>query len=439
MSLLTNVHADNKRERKLSVLIFNFIIFIMSFFIVIFYATQPFFQVRAGAELTKETLAEIIQFDDEEIDVAELLDEGVELKLELTIPADLMFDTAAKVLNKVIFYFNLDVDVSAIVDELINESVDSLVDQLLPTIENIALKAAKQIAINKGKDALLNALTQGNAENNALFEEKLEQAGINEEYFDEKMTTVTDALQAEGATPESVADTVVNVMNTVVADLQTKEDTDLHIENIDTTTLKQTVVEALETFTTEDGTIDLDSAIAELFNKMLESESNESASAKTGNAVALLSTVAEETQDDSVEELKQNVREKLMSVIDENTHNSICMALKIASIVLIFSMTTWVYLMVKIIAKLFAKDKTVKLKLPILFGGLPGLLWLIPSMIMHFTLKNPNVIANPYNLQLAFAASGWIAIMGALVLIVISAPYSALRNSLTGRKLRKFK
>mgnify|MGYP003305832874 CR=1 FL=1 len=439
MSFLTNVHAENKRERKLSVHIFNFIIFVMSFLIIIVYATQPFFKVRAKAELTKETLAELIQFESEDINVAELLDDGVNLTLEIVVPADVTFATAAKVLNRIIYHFNFDVDVSENVTEIIDGAVDSLVEQLLPTIENIAIKAAKQIAVTKGKDALLDALTQGNAEQTAAFEQKLESAGITDEYLEEKMNTVTDALQTEGATPDSVADTVISVMDSVIADLQTKEDTDLHIDNLDTTALKQTVVDALEMFTKEDGTIDLDSAIADLFNKVLEGESNESAKANGEGKVVLLSTAQEETQEDSVEELKLNVRNKIMSLLGDDVYEKIGTALKIGSIVLVFSMFTWVYLMVKIIFKAFMKDNTVKFKVPILFGGLPGLLWLIPSVIVHYLSKHPTILAIPYNLKPQFAASGWVAIMGILVLIILCAPYSALRKSLQGKKLRNFK
>lgn len=437
MSFLTNVHADNKRERKLSVIIFNFIIFIMSFFIIVVYATQPFWQIQAKAELTKENLAELIQFENEDINVSELLEDGVTVELDLIVPADIMFETAAKTLNRLIFHFDANVDVSEHVTTLVNESVDSIVDQLLPTIENVAISAAKQLALTKGKDALLDALTQGDAEQTELFEQKLEAAGIDDAYLAGKMETVTDALQAEGATPESVADTVVSVMDSVIADLQTKADTDLHIDNLDNTALKQTVIEALEMFTDEDGTIDLDSAIAELFNKALESGSDETAS--TANTATLLSATAEETEDESVEELKVNVRNKILESFDETTYETIGNAMKIASLVLILAIASWLYLMVKIIIKSFMKNKTVKFKAPIIFGGLPGLLWLIPSVLMHYLSKHPTILAIPYNMQLAFAASGWVAFMGIIVLIILCGPYNALRNSFEGKKLRKFK
>ena len=437
MSLLTNVHADSKRERRLSVIIFNFLIFVMSFIIVVAYAAQPFWVVRANAELTKDDLAEIIQFESDDINVAELLEDGVKLELEIVIPADIMLETAAKSLNRLIFYFDINVDVSEYVTELISESADSLVDQLLPTIEAVAIKAAKQLAVTKGKDALLDALTQGNTEQAEMFEQKLEQAGIDNAYLDDKMETVTDALQAEGATPESVADTVVDVIDSVILDLKNQPDTDLHIENFDTTTLKETVVEALEMFTTEDGTIDLDGAIAELFNKALTGGFGETASAK--ESVSLLSTSNEETQTDSVEELKLNVRNKILGLLDESTYAMIGEALKIASLVLVLSMFSWIYLMLKIIVKAFMKDKSVKLIAPILLGGFPGLLWLVPSVFMHYLSKHPTILTLPYNLELAFAASGWLALMGILVLIIISAPYISLRTSLNGKKLRKFK
>lgn len=439
MSLLTNVHAENKSERRLSVFIFNLIIFVMSFFILVVYATQPFLKVQAQAELTKEKLVELVDFGNEDVNVAELLsDEGIKLELEIVVPADLMLDTAAKVLNRIIFYFNTDVDLTDVSTALIDENVDLLVDQLLPTLEDLALRAAKQIAATKAKDALLSKLTEGDETKNAEFEEKLENAGIDDAYLEGKMDAITDSLQAEGATPETVADTVIGVMDEILADMQTKEDTDLHIDEVNETELRQQIVESLESFTNkEDGTIDLDGAIAELFNKMLSGSEEETA--QSNSEVALLSVAVNDEQTDSVSELKLNVRNTILELLGENVHTSVANGLKIASLVLVFSMFTWVYLMIKIIVKMFTKDNTVRFKLPILFGGIPGLLWLVPSVAMHFLSKNPALMANPYNLQLSVASSGWFAILGVVVLLIISAPYGALRKALRGKKLKLFK
>ena len=92
MSLLTNVHAENKSERRLSVFIFNLIIFVMSFLILTTYATQPFFKVQASATLTKDMVAEYIQLDDESLDVNALVTEDIDLADEVDTTAGLTND-----------------------------------------------------------------------------------------------------------------------------------------------------------------------------------------------------------------------------------------------------------------------------------------------------------------------------------------------------------
>ena len=422
MSLLTNVHAENKSERRLSVFIFNLIIFVMSFLILTTYATQPFFKVQASATLTKDMVAEYIPLDDESLDVNALVTEDIDLALELVVPAEIILDTAASVLNRIIFYFDTQVDLNDVTVELIDKNIDALVDQLLPTVENLAVNTAKQLVVSKGKDILRSTLGIDNEE----LENRLADVDL-----DAAVDNIVTALKADDATTESVAQAVVDAMNDIMGDL---EPTDT--PSIDTDTLKANVIASLEPYAKEDGSINFNEAIANIFNNMITSVDE---TAQAESEVVLLADSLNEEQTDEVAELKINIRNMVLGVLGEDVHKTIGDVLKLLSIVLVLSMATWVYLMVKIVAKLFKKDNSVKFRVPILFGGLPGLLWLVPSVIVHFISKNPSAAANPYNLTPSFAASGWLAIMGIVVLIVISAPYSALRNDLKVKKLRKFK
>ena len=444
MSLLTNVHAENKSERRLSVFIFNLIIFIMSFFILVVYATQPFFKLEAKAELSKENLASLIEIDNEEIDVMEILPESIELSLTLSIEADVALDTAAKVLNQIIFNFNTDVDLTAEVTALIDDNVQLLIDQIIPELEGIVLSTAKHIAVENGKQSLLDALQEANPDSDIDFEQKLEEAGINDEYISEKMDEVIDSFSAENATLDTVAATVVDVVNDIITDLNNSEDESLHLlEGVNEENLTEVIKGKLDTFADEEGNIDIEAALTELFNNAftLVSDSNsDSASVATRSGMALLTAKAEETPEtEETATLAQTIRNAIMNELGEGIYETTSEVLKAVSMNLIFAMFAWIYLMIKIIVKLFMKNNTVRFKVPILFGATPGLLWLIPSIANHFLSKNPDLLANPYSLSLNFFASGWVAILGAIVLIIISGPYAALRKGLVPKKLKKFK
>ena len=422
MSLLTNVHAENRSERRLSVFIFNLIIFVMSILILVAYATQPFFSVKATAEFTKEQVTEFVKFENEEIDVTALVNEGVALELDIVVPASVVLDTAASVLNRMIFHFDMNADLNDTITALVDDNIDLLIEQLFPTIENIAVNAAKQLAVTKGKDILRSTLSITSEE----LENRLADVDI-----DEEIDSIVEAIRAENATTESVAQAVVDAMNDAIGKL---EPTDT--PTINTDELRANVIASLATFAKEDGSIDFDEAIANIFNNMFTTVSETVQTEKEATSVAI---PLNEEQADAVSELKLNLRNKVLSALGEDVHRTVGRILKLSSLLLIFSMATWIYLMIKILVKLFNRDNTVKFKVPILFGGLPGLLWLIPSIALHFISKNPTAVANPYNLDPSFAASGWVAILGVLVLIIISAPYGALRNELRGKKLRKFK
>lgn len=442
MSLLTNVHAENKSERRLSVFIFNLIIFIMSFFILVVYATQPFFKVDAKAELSKENLAQLIKFEDEEIDLTQILPESVELSLTLSVEADVALDVAAKVLNQIIFNFNVDADVSEDVTALIDGNVNLLVDQILPELESIALETAKHVAIQKGKDALLEALKANSADQTQDFEQKLVDAGVTDEYIEEQMDVIIDAISAEDATLDSVANKVAETVHSIVSDK------DLGLEEFEAEheeDLKANIKEKLASFADEQGNIDMEAALAELFNKAITVVTNEeevAQSAKSNvenNVVLLTEETTEPNGSDASAELKETLRTGILDALGEDVHKKVGEALKLASLILILAMFSWIYLMIKIIVKLFMHDNTVRFKAPIIFGALPGMLWLIPSVAMHFISKNPEVLANPYSLSLEFFASGWLAVLGVLVLIIITAPYAALRKGLKAKKLKKVK
>ncbi len=421
-------------SNRLSVFVFNFLIFIISFLVVGNYIASPFFYANANVTLNKEQLVEILSTEDyPHANVDSAIPEEIAFDLELNIPASLLWTTNTAMLKQLVQEGNLNPDLSETTDALIDEQVNSIVDNLMPIIEEIALNIAKSVAVEQAKQAIIDALVS-DSNTAEEIEEKLQAAGFSEEYFNEKMNTLTEDLSSGEKTTEEVTDKVVTVMNAILTDLSNSDDDTLKsLSEIDEVSLREKVSTGLNAFENENGVIDIDEAIADLLLKGLDtlSPSEEDAVDATPTAVALSATPTNENG--SVEELKAEVKAKILELLPEGFSDTFAGILKISTIVLVLSIFTWIYVMIKILCKTFCQNNAVKLKLPLLLGHLPGLaFWLIPTIVFQVLQNSMNMGM----LSLHFSSSGALAVLAAFALAIIAIPYCSIRHSLKPRKLR---
>lgn len=418
-------------SNRLSIFVFNIIILILSFLVITSYAVQPFWSVNAKIKLDKEQLVELIpleEYPNANLDLA--LQNGIEFQASIEIPAELLWQTNTKMLAQLFQQGNLNPDMSEPIKALLDEQVDAIVNNLMPALKNVALEIAKSIAVEQTKQSIFSALSSYGSE--AEIQEKLNAYEFDDEWFNTQLDDLTAALQTE-KTAEEATEIVLNTFDNIKASLkETDDDAFSAIDNVDEDALRDAIQNGLAQFENEDGEIDLEDAIASLLLGGLDALAPADDSALvTANPVS----ASVEPQQDSatVQELKANVKEKVYDLLPENIIETIATALKISAFVLVFSIFTWAYIIIKILFKLFFRDNSVKLKLPLLLGHLPGLLlWLTPTLIFQFVKGS----AEMQMFTLHFASSGILAVVAVFILFVISIPYCSMRQVLKRKKFR---
>ena len=419
-------------SNRLSIFVFNIIILILSFLVITSYAVQPFWSVNAKIKLDKEQLVELIpleEYPNANLDLA--LQDGIEFQASIEIPAELLWQTNTKMLAQLFQQGNLNPDMSEPVKALLDEQVDAIVDNLMPVLKNVALEIAKSIAVEQAKQSIFSALSNSGTESE--IQEKLNDYGFDDEWFNSQLDDLTTALQGGDKTAEEATEIVLDTFDNIKASLkETDDDAFSSIDNVDEETLRDAIQNGLVQFENENGVINIEDAIASLLLGGLDALAPADDSALvTANPVS----ASVEPQQDSatVQELKANVKEKVYDLLPENIIETIATALKISAFVLVFSIFTWAYIIIKILFKLFFRDNSVKLKLPLLLGHLPGLLlWLTPTLIFQFLKGSAEMQMFTFH----FASSGILAVVAAFILFVISIPYCSMRQVLKRKKFR---
>ncbi|MBE5752604.1 MAG: hypothetical protein E7343_00860 [Clostridiales bacterium] len=419
-------------SNRLSIFVFNVIILILSFLVVTSYAVQPFWSVNAKIKLDKEQLVELIpleEYPNANLDVA--LQNGIEFEASIEIPAELLWQTNTKMLAQLFQQGNLNPDMSEPVKALLDEQVDAIVDNLMPVLKNVALEIAKSIAVEQTKQSIFSALSSYGSE--AEIQEKLNAYEFDDEWFNSQLDDLTTALQSGEKTAEEATEIVLDTFDNIKASLkETDDDAFSAIDNVDEDALRDAIQNGLAQFENEDGKINIEDAIASLLLGGLDALAPADDSALvTANPVS--ASVEPQQDSETVQELKANVKEKVYDLLPENITEIIATALKISAFVLVFSIFTWVYLIIKILFKLFFRDNSIKLKLPLWLGHLPGLLlWLTPTLIFQFVKGS----AEMQMFTLHFASSGILAVVAVFILFVISIPYCSMRKALKRKKFR---
>ena len=133
----------------------------------------------------------------------------------------------------------------------------------------------------------------------AITNELIRYEEFSQEDYDKKMDEVIDSFSAENATLDTVAATVVDVVNDIITDLNNSEDESLHLlEGVNEEILTEAIKGKLDTFADEEGNIDIEAALTELFNNaftVVSDSNSDSASVATRSGMALLTAKAEET------------------------------------------------------------------------------------------------------------------------------------------------
>lgn len=444
----------SKTGSRLAVFVCNILIVALSAAAILSHLLFPLWRVHIVFPIQEKLLKEMLPEEMADLDVGEIVGDGIPVSVTLEIR------------TKDVFSSFTDTGVTAI-ESTIERNVDSVVDQLTPTLDEIAEKvlraAAKQGVNDVLREQIRNFLDPETDDTDARVEEIIEKAGFDEEYINTTVDSLIDAIYSENATVDSVTEQALSCVENALEKLRETGEPEFEgatLTEEDKNKIRESTAEALSRVADEDGSIDMDQFVSSLLLGFLRSEN--SSGSDTAPEAALLSSESGSTSEESAgssspddtgntagnpgdaedaqAELKAEVKQFLMDKIPEGTAETIVTSLKIAGGILAFVLFTWAYLILKIFFKLFAKNPAIKLKLPIWLGWIPFLvLALIPGALFSLIASgNPAVTAYlpadwlPYleGLEISFFSGGWVAFAAAIVLILLSIPYSVFRRRL---------
>jgi hypothetical protein len=434
----------SKSGSRFTVFLFNILIALLSVAAVAALFFAPLWEIDVKYVMQKEVLEKILPEEAKEVDLDEIVGDGIPLSLTVSVQTK---DTIRSALGK---------DARQSVTELIENNVDKVVDELAPTFDEIAEKIVRSTAKSTVRDAVNEQVKNflqnaGSEATDERVSELLKQAGVDEEYINQKTDALLDAIYAENATVDGVSQKAVETVEEVfekldksgVAEFQGAALTEENKEEI-----KNSIAEALSVIADENGNIDADDLAANLILEMLRSSEDESEPAVAAMDFTTQETDSGSVEEDATEQLKAEVKQMIMEKLTDETLDTIVLALRIVFGVLCFTAFTWAWLIVKMLFKAFSRNPAIKLKLPIWLGWLPFLaLVLLPMGAMLLVKAQPSFLVNLLGAEmmeslstffasasLSFSSAAWVAFAAAIALIILSIPYGIFRRRLKRAK-----
>ena len=434
----------SKSGSRFTVFLFNILIALLSVAAVAALFFAPLWEIDVKYVMQKEVLEKILPEEAKEVDLDEIVGDGIPLSLTVSVQTK---DTIRSALGK---------DARQSVTELIENNVDKVVDELAPTFDEIAEKIVRSTAKSTVRDAVNEQVKNflqnaGSEATDERVSELLKQAGVDEEYINQKTDALLDAIYAENATVDGVSQKAVETVEEVfekldksgVAEFQGAALTEENKEEI-----KNSIAEALSVIADENGNIDADDLAANLILEMLRSSEDESEPAVAAMDFTTQETDSGSVEEDATEQLKAEVKQMIMEKLTDETLDTIVLALRIVFVVLCFTAFTWAWLIVKMLFKAFSRNPAIKLKLPIWLGWLPFLaLVLLPMGAMLLVKAQPSFLVNLLGAEmmeslstffasasLSFSSAAWVAFAAAIALIILSIPYGIFRRRLKRAK-----
>lgn len=434
----------SKSGSRFTVFLFNILIALLSVAAVAALFFAPLWEIDVKYVMQKEVLEKILPEEAKEVDLDEIVGDGIPLSLTVSVQTK---DTIRSALGK---------DARQSVTELIKNNVDKVVDELAPTFDEIAEKIVRSTAKSTVRDAVNEQVKNflqnaGSEATDERVSELLNQAGVDEEYINQKTDALLDAIYAENATVDGVSQKAVETVEEVfekldesgVAEFQGAALTEENKEEI-----KNSIAEALSVIADENGNIDADDLAANLILEMLRSSEDESEPAVAAMDFTTQETDSGSVEEDATEQLKAEVKQMIMEKLTDETLDGIVLALRIVFGVLCFTAFTWAWLIVKMLFKAFSRNPAIKLKLPIWLGWFPFLaLVLLPMGAMLLVKAQPSFLVNLLGAEmmeslsaffasasLSFSSAAWVAFSAAVALIILSIPYGIFRRRLKRAK-----
>lgn len=424
-------------KRKGVAFIFNVIITAICLASVLAYFVLPLWKVNVSCTLTSEMFRSITGESGENEELMKEIADELEKK-----PIDAAFDVTLKTKT---FLASFASDGEKLVAEMVDYNAETLADQLSGTVKEVSKAAVRATA----KNSLKETLKDGSAE----YQWK------DEETVNAELDKLTDALMKDDATVSSVSDAAADAIANVY-----KSETGKDIPEADKQAAKAEMEKMLKEVADENGNIDADKLITDMLAQMLSGNSgngNNENGDGTGNGTgdgketaaatftatktsALFIGTGEasgetagsggssgETSGSGEEDSMQALKDSLTQAINEKIGgqmNTFLLVMKITGGVILFTLFTWAYIVLKILCKAATANPVVKLKLPIWLGWLPFLiLYAVPTGVIKLAgSASAETAAMLAGMNFSFFTCGVVSALAALALIIAWVPYHRL-------------
>lgn len=415
--------------------IFNVIITAICLASVLAYFVLPLWKVNVSCTLTSEMFRSITGESGENEELMKEIADELEKK-----PIDAAFDITLKTKT---FLASFASDGEKLVAEMVDYNAETLTNQLSGTVKEVSKAAVRATA----KNSLKETLKDGSAE----YQWK------DEETVNAELDKLTDELMKDDATVSSVSDAAADAIANVY-----KSETGKDIPEADKQAAKAEMEKMLKVVADENGNIDADKLITDMLAQMLSGNSgsgnNENGDGNGTGAdketAAATFTAAKtsalfigtgegsgetagsggssgETTGGGEEDSMQALKDSLTQAINEKIGgqmNTFLLVMKITGGVILFTLFTWAYIVLKILCKAATANPVVKLKLPIWLGWLPFLiLYAVPTGVVGLAgSASAETAAMLAGMNFSFFTCGVVSALAALALIIAWVPYHRL-------------
>lgn len=366
----------------------------------------------------------------------------------------------------------------AIMAEETARQIDVLKPLLINTAERL-LKTVSTIAIQSSFDTVKKIIVERSGSNGEKeFDEFVERVGLDEGAVGEQLTTILDTISDEGMTAEQIAAEAENVYRNIyeMAKSDPKYGADvLDKYEYDPEGFRDGVKELVESsgLQDEEGTVNLNMIIDRLIEGGLmgiysEELMNEAGGITFGPVIApkrgafaeirvtapdgtdaVISSASSTSSASKVSDsdLRKTIKDSFSSYADKlletgavrRAFRPIHIVLILMGAIVLIHMAAWLYLLIKILVKLFKPNPGVTLWVPVVFGwSLISLLTLIPYISIRIGKPGsllskliPGLASGPQlNLALRIASGGVIAAICGILLFIFGFVYRHFRHKL---------
>lgn len=284
------------------------------------------------------------------------------------------------------------------VRKAITDNVDGMLDTVSASIDKVVESLSKSMVKTSVKSALSDTVSQYIKDKNLAdktVDAVLTDLGLTDEFIDKKTETLTAALLADGATVDSVTATAMQLIDETVSTLAsnaTGDYADLKLEELSPevkSRIETSVRDVLSKVADEDGNVDINSLVYNFIGRALDDTSKPDTGSGEGEKIAAVKTAiaadaasgttggttggatSGEEKQYTKEDVEKLLTDRVESLFGEQAIDGVTTALAVGGWVTLLTMLLWLYLIVKIVIKLFAQNPMIKLGLPIWLGNFP--------------------------------------------------------------------